>query len=94
MSGTTSHPVVWSAAANPERRKVEQGGGNFAWLPGPVHLWTSVWYELPIAFISEGDIAAWPFFCWSSAEVRSFFWEVCTWPCGAGDLGVGWGLLP
>ena len=25
MSGTTLHPVVWSAAANPKRRKVEQG---------------------------------------------------------------------
>ena len=61
MPGTTLHPLVWSAAANPERRKVEQGCGNFARLPGPVHLWTSDWYQLPIACVSEGDIAAWPF---------------------------------
>ena len=61
MSGTTLHPVVWSAAANPKRRKVEQGCGNFTWLPGPVHLWTSDWYQLPIACIGQGDIAAWPF---------------------------------
>ena len=61
VSGTTLHPVVWSAAANPERRKVEQGNRNFARLPGPVHLWTSDWYQLPVACIGEGDVAAWPF---------------------------------
>ena len=61
MSGTTLRPVVWSAAANPKRRQVEQGGGNFARLPGPVHLWTSDWYQLPIACISKGYIIAWPF---------------------------------
>ena len=33
VSGAALHPVVWSAAANPKRRKVEQGGRNFAWLP-------------------------------------------------------------
>ena len=61
MSGTALHPVVWSAAANPKRRKVEPGGGNFARLLGPVHLWASDWYQLPIACIGEGDIATWPF---------------------------------
>ena len=61
MSGTALHPVVWSAAANPRRRKVEQGSGNLATLPGPAHLWISDWYQLPVACIGEGDMAAWPF---------------------------------
>ena len=33
VSGTSLHPVVWSAAANAKRRKVELGGRNFATLP-------------------------------------------------------------
>ena len=60
-SGTTLHPVVWSNAANPKRRRVEPGGGNFARLPGPASLWTSDWYQLLVACIDEGDIALWPF---------------------------------
>ena len=77
VSGTTLHPVVWSAAANPKRRKVEQGGRNFARLPGPVHLWASDWYQLPIACIGEGDVTAWPF---SVGLLLKFahFWVACT----------------
>ncbi len=41
--------------------RVEPGGGNFARLPGPVSLWTSDWYQLPVACVGEGDIAIWPF---------------------------------
>ena len=57
-SGTTLHPVVWTNAANPKRRRIHPGGGNFAKLPGPVSLWTS-------------DIALWP---WSFVEDCSFLW--------------------
>ena len=61
MAGTALHPVVWSAAANPKRRKVEQAVRNFAWLPGPARLWVSDWYQVPVACIGGADVAVWPF---------------------------------
>ena len=88
MSGTTLHLVVWSATANPKRRKDEQGCGNFARLPGPAHLWISDWYQLPIACIGEGDIAAWPFSVGLLLKFVHFLGSL-HWPHGAGDLGVG-----
>ena len=88
MSGTTLHPVVWLAAANPKRRKVEQGGGNFARLPGPVHLWISDWYQLPIACIGEDDIAAWPFSVGLLLKFVHFLSSLQR-PRGVGDLVVG-----
>ena len=93
MSGTTLHPVVWSAAANPKRRKIGQGNRNFARLPGPVHLWTSDWYQLPVACISEGDVAAWPFSVGLLLKFVHFLGSL-HWPCGAGDLGGWWSFLP
>ena len=88
MSSTTVHPVVWSAAADPKRTRVERGVGNFARLPGPVRLWTSDWYQLPIACISEGDVAAWPFSVGLLVKFVHFLGSL-HWPRGAGDLGVG-----
>ena len=59
--GTSLHPTVWSAAAHPKRRRVEQVVRNCAWLPGPAELWTSAWHRLPVACIGEADVAGWPF---------------------------------
>ena len=59
--GTSLHPVVWSAAANPKRRRVERAVRNFAWLPGPTGLWTSAWHRLLVACIGVEDVARWPF---------------------------------
>ena len=88
MSGTTLHPVVWSAAANPKRRRVEPGGGYFARLPGVVSLWTSDWYQLPVACVGEGDIAIWPFSVGLLLKFVHFLGSL-HWPRGAGNLGVG-----
>ena len=87
-SGTTLHPVVWSAAADPKRRKVEQGGRNSARLLGPVHLWTFDWYQLPIACSSEVDVAAWPFSVGPLLKFLLFLGSL-HWPCDDGDLGIG-----
>ena len=43
--GTSLHPMVWSNAAHPKRRRVDQAVRNVAWLPGPASLWTSDWYR-------------------------------------------------
>ena len=61
MSGTTLHPVVWSHAANPKKRRVEREVRNVAWLPGLASLWTSPWYQMPVAVVSAADVGAWPF---------------------------------
>ena len=61
LVGTSLHPVVWSAAANPKRRRVEQAVRNFAWLPGHPRLWSGRWFQVPGACIGEDDVAAWPF---------------------------------
>ena len=88
MSGTTLHPVVWSAAANPKMKRVEPGGGNFARLSGLVSLWTSDWYQLPVACVGEGDIALWLFSVGLLLKFVHFLGSL-HWPRGAGDLGVG-----
>ena len=74
--GTTLHPVVWSNAANPKRRR------------GPVSLWTSDWYQLLVACIGEGDIALWPFSVCLLLKIVHFLGSL-HWPRGVDDLGVG-----
>ena len=48
-SGTSLHPVIWCNNSSLKRRRVRTCDGNFAKLPGPVSLWTSDWYCLPVA---------------------------------------------
>ena len=88
LAGTSLHPVVWSAAANPKRRRVEQAVRNFAWLPGPPRLWTARWFQVPVACIGEADVVVWPFSVSLLVKVAHFFGTL-HWPCGVGDLGVG-----
>ena len=56
--GTSLHPVVWSNAANPKRRRVDRVVWVLAWLPGPASLWTSDWHRVPIAGITAADVGA------------------------------------
>ena len=88
VAGTTMHPVVWSAAANPKRRKVQRAVRNYAWLPGLAHLWAAEWFQVPLACIGEADVAAWPFSVGLLIKVAHFLGTL-HWPCGVGDLGVG-----
>ena len=87
-SGTTLHPVIWSNNSNPKRRRIHPGGGNFARLPGPVSLWTSDWYRMPVACIGDGDIALWPFSVGLLLKIVHFLGSL-HWPRGVDDLGVG-----
>ena len=88
LAGTTLHPVVWSAAANPKRRRVERAVRDFAWLPGPPGLWTARWFQVPVAFIGEADVGVWPFSVSLLLKVVHFLGTL-HWPCGMGDLGIG-----
>ena len=49
LAGTSLDPVVWAAATNPKRRRVEPVVRNFAWLLGPPGLWTASWFQVPCA---------------------------------------------
>ena len=89
-SGTTLHPVIWSNAANPKRRRIHPDGGNFAKLPGPASLWTSDWYRMPVACIGDGDIASWPVSVGLLSKIVHFLSSL-HWPRGVDDLGVGGG---
>ena len=88
VAGTSIHPVVWAAAANPKRRRVEPVVRNFAWLPGPPGLWAARWFQMPSAVIDEADVAAWPF---SVSLLVKFVHFLATlhWPSDMGDLGIG-----
>ena len=87
-AGTTLHPVVWSATANPKRRKVEPVVRNFAWLPGPPGLWTARWFQMPGVIIGEADVAVWPFTVSLLVKIVRFLGTL-HWPSGVGDLGIG-----
>ena len=71
-SGTSLHPVIWSNTANPKRRRIHPGYENFAKLPGPVSLWTSDWYRMPVARIGDDDICLLALLCRSFVENCSF----------------------
>ena len=87
-TGTAPHPVVWSAATNPKRRRVEQAVRNFAWLPGPARLWVADWFLVPVAGIGKANVAAWPFSVGLLVKITHFLGSL-HWPRDVGDLGVG-----
>ena len=88
LAGTSLHTVVWAAAANPKRRRVEPVVRNFAWLPGPPGLWTARWFQMPGVCLDEADVAAWPFSVSLLVKVVRFL-GTFHWPSGFGDLGIG-----
>ena len=73
-SGTSLHPVIRSNNSSLKRRRVRTCDGNFAKLPGPVSLWTSDWYCLPVARIDDNDVSSWSF----SVGLLVIFKVVCT----------------
>ena len=87
-AGTSLHPFVWAAAANPKRRRVKPVVRNFAWLPGPPELWSARWFQMPGVYIGEADVAARPFSVSLLVKVVRFLGTM-HWPCGIGDLGIG-----
>ena len=73
--GTAPDPLIWSAGANPKRRRLVHAVRDRAFLPGPPGLWDSDWVNIPASVINAADIALWPF-----SPGR---------PAGGSDLGVG-----
>ena len=59
--GAAPDPLVWSAGALPERRRLVHAVRDEAMLPGPPAIWTGDWVNGPVAVISAEDDAHWPY---------------------------------
>ena len=50
--GTAPDPLVWSAGALPERRRLVHAVRDRAFLPGPPALWDSDWVVIPASAVA------------------------------------------
>ena len=61
LGGTAPDPLVWSAGAHPKRRRLVHAVCDRAFVPGPPDIWSSDWFQVPVAAIYVEDIALWPY---------------------------------
>ena len=59
-----------------------------AFLPGPPGIWSSDWFQVPVAVVCAEDIALWPYTPGLLVKWVSFL-NSLHWPVGSLDLGVG-----
>ena len=62
LGGTAPDPLVWSAGALRKRRRLVRAVRDRAFLPGPPGIWSSDWFQVPVAVVSAEDIALWPLY--------------------------------
>ena len=86
--GTAPDPLVWSAYALPERRRLVHAVRDRVVLPGPLAIWDSEWVSVPTSAISADDIAHWSKTTGLLVKWVAFFGTL-HWPAGGLDLGVG-----
>ena len=58
--GAAPNPLVWSAGARPERRRLVHAFRDRAFLPGPPCIWESEWLHVPSSAVGADDVAQWP----------------------------------
>ena len=88
LSGTAPDPLVWSAGALRKRRRLVHAVRDRAFLPGPPGIWSSGWFQVPVAVIRAEDVALWPKTPCLLVKWVSFL-STLHWPVGDVDLGVG-----
>ena len=86
--GTAPDPLVWSAGAHPNRRRLVHAIRDRAFLPGPPGIWESEWLNLPSSAVGADDVAHWPYSPGHLVKWVSFLGTL-HWPEGDLDLGVG-----
>ena len=59
--GTAPNPLVWSAGSLPKRRRVVDAVRDFAFLPGPVGIWSEDWVSSAVSCITVEDVRVWPY---------------------------------
>ena len=86
--GTALNPLVWSAGSLPKRKGVVDDVRNFAFLPGPVGLWSGEWFSFGVSGITVEDVRVWPYTVSLLVKISAFLGTL-HWPVAADDLGVG-----
>ena len=86
--GTAPNPPVWSAGSLPKRKGVVDAVRNFAFLPGPVGLWSGEWVSIGVCGITVEDVRVWPYTVSLLVKISAFLGTLHC-PAAAGDLGVG-----
>ena len=86
--GTAPDPLVWSAGSLPKRKGVIDAVRNFAFLPGPVGLWSGEWVSFRVSSITVEDVRVWPYTVSLLVKISAFLGTL-HWPVAADDLGVG-----
>ena len=86
--GTAPNPLVWSAGALRKRRRLVHAVRDRAFLPGPLGIWSSDWFQVPVAVVCAEDVALWPYSPGLLVKWVSFL-STLHWPVGDLDLWVG-----
>ena len=86
--GTAPDPLVWSAGSLHRRRGVIDAVRNFAFLPGPVDLWSGEWVSFGVSGVTVEDVRVWPYSVSLLVKISAFLGTL-HWPVAADDLGVG-----
>ena len=86
--GTAPNPLVWSAGSLPKRRRDVDAVRNFAFLPGPVGIWSGDWVSFAVSGITVDDVRVWPYSVSLFVKMSAFLGTL-HWPAGAVDFGVG-----
>ena len=86
--GTAPNPLVWSAGSLPKKRRDVDAVRNFAFLPGPVDIWSGDWVSSAVSCITDEDVRVWPYSV-SLLVKMSAFLGTLHWPAGDVEFGVG-----
>ena len=86
-SGAAPDHLVWSAGALRKRRRLVHAVRDRAFLPGPPGIWSSDWFQVPVAVVCAEDIALWPYTPGLLVKWVSFL-NGLHWPVGNLDLVV------
>ena len=88
LGGSAPDPLVWSAGALRKRRRLVHKVRDRAFLPGPPGIWSSDWFQVPVAVVCAEDVALWPYTPGLLVKWVSFL-NSLHWSVGDLDLGVG-----
>ena len=60
-AGTAPDPLVWSAGALPQRRRLVHAVRDHAFLLGPAGTWDGEWIALAAVPTTADDVGTWPY---------------------------------
>ena len=86
--GTAPNPLVWSAGSLPKKRRDVDAVRNFAFLPGPVDIWSGDWVSSAVSCITVEDVQVWPYSVSLLVKILAFMGTL-HWPASSVEFGVG-----